>query len=155
MAKSILRATALRLSETDEGLVLLGLIETHGSPNALAEATGIPAQWVRQWCYDGRVSKQGAIDIAEKLGLTKERIRPDVPAEGWAKKEVEPKPPRNPVARNEDARLLVELAEKFGSVRKLCDAAFCHPGDYHTWKTRGRIPAIKLPTFLALKQKMA
>jgi DNA-binding transcriptional regulator YdaS (Cro superfamily) len=152
MKKSVLPATAARLKETPEGCALLELIEQHGNPMRLSQALGIDAQPIRQWIYNGRASKTGARLIENTLGVPKEKVRPDIPVDDWVKKEPEPKPVRVPVARNEDAKLLVALAEKYGSVRALCELAFCTPGDYHTWKTRGRIPAIKLPTFMALRK---
>ena len=57
-----------------------------------------------------------------------------------------------PVAITGDAKLLVSLAKQYGSVSNLCAAAFCSVSDYHTWKSRGRIPAIKLPTLLSLQK---
>lgn len=152
MKKSVLAATAARLKETPEGSALLSLIEKYQTPASLAGVAGVAPQRVRQWIYDGRVSKQAAEQMADAVEMPKEQIRPDIPAADWIRKEPDPKPVRVPVARNEDAKLLVALAEKYGSVRALCELAFCTPGDYHTWKTRGRIPAIKLPTLLALQK---
>lgn len=151
MKKTILQKTADRLSESAEGKVLLDLINQTGSPAELARKIGVHAQLVRQWIYEGKVSRQGCEKVSKAFGLTKEQIRPDVDAAEWKKKVAEQKPVRVPVARNDDAKFLVQLAEKYGSVKALCEKAFCTVGDYHTWKTRGRIPAIKLPTFLALK----
>lgn len=152
MAKSVSIKTADRLSQTKEGAALLAMVERHGTPAKFAEAIGVNPQWVRQWIYDGRISKAACADIAEAIGVTKEDLRPDLPASAWAVKVVTPKPDRQPVARTEDAKLLVRLAEQHGSVKDLCAKAFCTVGDYHTWKARGRIPAIKLPTFLALQK---
>lgn len=150
--KSILQKTADRLSASPEGSALLNLITLCGTPAELAKRLDVHPQWVRQWIYDGKMSRQSAPLAAEVFGMTKEEIRPDVAPEEWIKKVVEKKPARVPIARNEDARFLVEMAEKYGSVKALCEAAYCTVGDYHTWKTRGRIPAIKLPTFLALNR---
>lgn len=152
MKKSIADKTAERLNLTDEGRVLLRLVETHGSPADLARKLGVDPQSVRSWIYVGAIPKTSAMRAAKILKVRAKDLRPDLPASEWVEKKVVEKPARESVARSSDARLLVELAGKYGSVKALCAAAFCTPGDFHTWKTRGRIPAIKLPTFLALQR---
>lgn len=152
MAKSIAHETEVRLSQTEEGKALLDLVRLHGNPTDLARKLGVDPQSVRQWIYSGAIPKTAAIEFAQKLKCKPASLRPDLPASAWIVKIKEEKPPREPVARTQDAKLLVKLADKLGGVKALCDAAFCTPGDYHNWKTRGRIPAIKLPTFLALDQ---
>jgi DNA-binding transcriptional regulator YdaS (Cro superfamily) len=150
MKKSIAPKTAERLSLTEEGRVLLNLIESHGSPSMLAARLKVDPQSVRHWLYVGSIPKSAAIAAAPILKVKREDLRPDLPADAWKPKVVE-KPVREPIARTEDAKLLVSLADKFGGVKELCAAAMCTSAEFHTWKTRGRIPAIKLPTFLALK----
>lgn len=152
MKKSIAYKTAERLHLTDEGRVLFNLVETHGSPAELARKLGVDPQAVRSWIYVGAIPKSAAIRAAKILKVKPQDLRPDLPASVWVVKKAVEKPARQSVARSEDARLLLALAEKYGSVKALCAAAFCTPGDFHTWKTRGRIPAIKLPTFLELQQ---
>lgn len=152
MKKTISIKTVERLAQTVEGAALLGVIEIHGSPSALASKLGVDPQAVRQWIYAGAIPKTVAAEAAKKLKLKPAQLRPDLPASTWVIKVKEEKPVREPVARTQDAKLLVRLAGKFGGVKELCEAAFCSPGEYHTWKARGRIPAIKLPTFLALDQ---
>jgi DNA-binding transcriptional regulator YdaS (Cro superfamily) len=150
MKKTILQKTADRLSASPEGTVLLDLINRAGNPNELARKIGVHAQLVRQWIYEGKVSRQGAPKVALAFNTTQEAIRPDVDPAEWIKKPVEQKAARVPVARSDDAKFLVRLAKKHGSVKAVCEKASCTVADYHTWKTRGRIPAIKLPAFLAL-----
>lgn len=152
MKKSIADKTAERLNMTEEGRVLLRLVETHATPTDLARKLGADPQAVRSWIYVGAIPKAWAIRAAKILKVKPQDLRPDLPASEWITKKVEKKPVREPVARSTDAKLLVSLADKYGSVKALCAAAFCTPGDFHTWKTRGRIPAIKLPTFLALQR---
>lgn len=152
MKKSIADKTAQRLTLTSEGRVLLNLVETHGSPVDLARKLGVDPQAVRSWIYVGAIPKSAAIRAARILKVKPQDLRPDLPASAWVVKKAVEKPAREPVARSADARLLLSLAEKYGSVKALCAEAFCTPGDFHTWKTRGRIPAIKLPTFLALQR---
>lgn len=152
MKKSIADKTAERLNLTEEGRVLLRLVETYGSPADLARKLGVDPQSVRAWIYVGAIPKGAAKIAAKILGARPKDLRPDLEPSAWVPKKAVEKPVREPVARSSDARLLVELAEKYGSVKALCAAAFCTPGDFHTWKTRGRIPAIKLPTFLALQR---
>lgn len=153
MKKTIATKTAERLAQTVEGGALLALIErVDGTPAGLARKLGVDPQSVRQWIYAGAVPKGMAVQVAKALKMKPTQVRPDLPASTWAVKVEVEKPVREPIARTEDAKLLVALANKFGGVKELCEAAFCSVGDYHTWKTRGRIPAIKLPTFLALNQ---
>jgi len=152
MKKSIADKTAERLNLTSEGRVLLNLVETHSSPANLARKLGVDPQAVRSWIYVGAIPKSAAIRAAKILKVRPQDLRPDLPASAWVVKKAVEKPARQPVARSDDARLLLALAKKYGSVKALCAAAFCTPGDFHTWKTRGRIPAIKLPTFLALQR---
>lgn len=152
MKKSIADKTIERLKLTDEGLALLELVNDHGSPTDLARKLGVDPQAVRSWIYVGAIPKLAAIRAAKVLKVKPQDLRPDLPASAWVVKKAVEKPIRQPVARSADARLLLSLAEKYGSVKALCAAAFCTHGDFHTWKTRGRIPAIKLPTFLALQR---
>lgn len=153
MKKSIADKTADRLSLTEEGRALLRLVDgVCECPSDLARKLGVDPQAVRSWIYVGAIPKSAAIRAAKILKVKPQDLRPDLPASAWVVKKAVEKPERQPVARSEDARLLLALAEKYGSVKALCAAAFCTPGDFHTWKTRGRIPAIKLPTFLALQQ---
>ena len=152
MKKSIADKTIERLKLTDEGWALLELVNDHGSPADLARKLGVDPQAVRSWIYVGAIPKSAAIRAAKILKVKPQDLRPDLPASAWVVKKAVEKPARQPVARSDDARLLLTLAEKYGSVKALCAAAFCTPGDFHTWKTRGRIPAIKLPTFLALQR---
>lgn len=150
--KTISQETASRLSTTPWGEALRQLVLTAGNPTELASKLGVDPQSVRNWIYMGAIPKVWAIKAAEVFGGSPQDLRPDLAPDAWVIKEVKPKPARQPVARSDDARLLLTLAEKYGSVKALCAAAFCTPGDFHTWKTRGRIPAIKLPTFLALQR---
>jgi hypothetical protein len=98
------------------------------------------------------MSRRAAVTLAKKTGRMKEEFRPDLTAEEWARNFTGPVPGIPPVATTDDAKLLVRLAEQFGSVKDLCAAAFISVGAYHTYKSRGRIPAIKLPTFLSLEK---
>lgn len=152
MKKSIATKTAERLAQTLEGLALLNLLDKHGTPSDLAKKLKVDPQAVRQWIYAGAIPKGAAIAAAKALKVKAATLRPDLPASAWEVKAEEEKPARKPVARTDDARLLVALAEKFGTVKDLCAKAHCTVSEFHTWKTRGRIPAIKLPTFLALNQ---
>lgn len=138
-----------------EGQALLALLQTHGSPINLARALNVEAQAVRQWVYAGVMPKSAAMIFAGQLGMQPSDLRPDLPADAWVQKVKEDKPPKpskQPVERTEDAKLLAGLAVKYGSVKAVCEAAHCTDSEFRTWKYRGRIPAIKLPTFLALNQ---
>lgn len=151
MKKTIATKTAERLQLTEEGRVLLSLVESHGTPAMLAAKLKVDPQSVRHWLYVGSIPKGSVVSAAKVLKMKPQALRPDLPADTWKAKEVE-KPAREPVARTDDAKLLVSLAKKFGGTKELCQAAMCTSAEFHTWKTRGRIPAIKLPTFLALQQ---
>lgn len=152
MPKKLSSKTSTRLDETPEGKALLAVVARYGSPQAMAKSLDIDPQHIRQWLYRGRMSKHGALKIAETELHTKEELRPDLSEGDWGKLPVGAAPHKQPVATTEDAKLLVRLAEQHGSVKDLCAKAFCTVSDYHTWKSRGRIPAIKLPTFLGLQQ---
>ncbi len=153
MKKSIADKTADRLSLTEEGRALLRLVDgVCECPSDLARKLGVDPQAVRSWVYVGAIPKSAAIRAAKILKVKPQDLRPDLPASAWVVKKAIEKPARQPVARSDDARLLLTLAEKYGSVKALCAAADVTPGDFHTWKTRGRIPAIKLPTFLGLQR---
>lgn len=152
MTISVMDKTRARLTQTPEGSALLELIDQYKTPALLASALGFNQQSVRQWILRGRISKRGALRVSDSLGYSKEALRPDLQSDEWDRKPVGAEYGRKPVARTGDAKLLVDLAEQFGTVKSLCDAAYCSVADYHTWKSRGKIPAIKLPTLLALQQ---
>lgn len=140
------------LQQDDRGRALASLIAEYGTSANLAKATGFGTAAVGMWIQRGYISRRAAYTLAEVTGRMKEEFRPDLTADEWAKEFPGPVPGEPPVAKSKDAKLLVKLAKQFGSVRALCDAAFITVGDYHTYKSRGRIPAIKLPTFLALQK---
>jgi hypothetical protein len=140
------------LQQDERGRVLASLIDEYGSAAALGRAVGVCQPAAALWVKRGYMSRRAAFALAEKTGRMKEEFRPDLTAEEWAQEFPGPNPGVKPVAITGDAKLLVSLAKQFGSVSNLCAAAFCSVSDYHTWKSRGRIPAIKLPTFLGLQK---
>lgn len=140
------------LQQDDRGRALASVIDEYGSSAALARATGFRPAAVGMWVQRGYMSRRAAYTLAEATGRMKEEFRPDLTAEEWAREFAGPVPGTPPVAQTQDARLLIGLAKQFGSVKGLCAAAFCSVQDYHTWKSRGRIPAIKLPTLLSLQK---
>lgn len=149
MKKSIYSKTAERLALTARGAILLSLIRQHGTPAKLAERLGYDQQIVRDWIYKGYIPTPSAAKVAETLGVDASVLRPDV---DWTPRPPkEPKPPREVVARTADARLLVRLAEKYGSVEALCKAAYITTTDFANWKCRGRIPAYKYPTLASME----
>lgn len=150
MKKTISTKTAERLQQTEEGRVLLGLIETYGTPAALAAKLKEDPQSVRHWLYVGSIPKAAAIRAAATLKKKPQYFRPDLPAGAWVIKEVE-KPVREMVARSPDAKLLVSLADQYGGVKELCAAAECTTSEFHTWKTRGRIPVARRAAFEGLQ----
>lgn len=152
MKKSILEKTAERLSQTPEGRELLWQLSKCGTPAALAAKLKVEPQAVRQWIYAGAIPKSAAVAAAKILKVKPSTLRPDLPASAWVVKVKEEKPAKEPTERTEDAKLLARLAVKLGSVKAVCEAAHCTENEFRTWKYRGRIPAIKLPTFLALNQ---
>ena len=138
--------------QDDRGRVLASLIAEYGSAAELARATNFKPTAVAMWVQRGYMSRRAAITLAEVTGREKEEFRPDLSAEEWARDFAGPVPGQKPVPTTQDAKLLVKLAEQFGSVKALCEAAFITVSDYHTYKSRGRIPALKLPTFLELQK---
>lgn len=152
MPKNVLQKTRDRLNDTARGAALMRLVDEYGTPIKLAVGLGFDEQLVRQWIHKACISRSGALRMEEITGRSRLEFRPDLDMAAWDKKQQGPIPKKPPVAKTADAKLLVELAIQYGSVKALCAAAFISVGDYHTYKSRGRIPAIKLPTFLALKK---
>lgn len=144
--------TAENLQKDDRGRVLASLIEEYGSNAALGRATGFSAGAVAMWVQRGYVSKRAAIRLADKTGRMKEEFRPDLSDAEWDQEFPGPNPGIKPSTHTQDGMLLVKLAKQYGSVKALCEAAQCKVSDYHTWKSRGKISAIKLPTLLGLKK---
>jgi hypothetical protein len=140
------------LQKDDRGLALASVIAEYGSNAELARATGFGPAAVAMWVQRGYMSRRAAYTLAEVTGREKEEFRPDLTAEEWARDFAGPVPGCPPKPTTADAKLLVSLAEQFGSVKALCAAAYCSVSDYHTWKTRGKIPLIKLPTLLELQK---
>jgi len=141
-----------RLSKTPEGNMLLGAILLHKGPTKLAAFLNVSPMAVRQWVYSGRMSIRGAEAMAELTKRDKREFRPDLSDEEWGREPPGPVPGSPPEAKTADAKLLVKLAAQYGSVEALCAAAYITVANYHTWKSRGRIPAIKLPTLMALQK---
>lgn len=153
MKKTISQESAQRLATTEQGSALLNLVSSVGSPASLAAKIGVPAQTVRQWIYKGEIPACHAPGVAKAMKTTPALLRPDLPKETWRKKEPAPEPvEREPLARTEDARLLVRVANRLGGIAELCKEIGCTVDQYRNWKSRGRIPAIKLPTILGLDQ---
>lgn len=140
------------LQQDDRGRALASLIAEYGSNAELARATGFKPTAVAMWVQRGYMSRRAAYTLAEVTGREKEEFRPDLSEVEWAREFAGPVPGQPPVISTQDGKLLVSLAKQFGSVKALCEAAYCSVSDYHTWKTRGRIPAIKLPTLLGLQK---
>lgn len=142
-----------RLQSTECGRVLLSLISEYGSQAKLASACGFSKDVVAKWVEVGRISRRGAIALEELTGRMKEEFRPDLPPSQWNHQIPGRVPGKAAEINTPDSRLLVRLAEKFGSVAELCKAAHITVNSYHQWKSRGRIPAIKLPTLAAMDGK--
>lgn len=140
------------LQQDDRGRVLASLIAEYGSAAELARATNFKPTAVAMWVQRGYMSRRAAYRLAEVTGRMKEEFRPDLSEAEWDQEFPGPNPGIKPVPTTQDAKLLVKLAKQFGSVKALCEAAFITVSDYHTYKSRGRIPAIKLPTFLGLQK---
>lgn len=138
------------LQQDDRGRALASLIAEYGSNAGLARATGFRPAAVGMWVQRGYISRRAAYTLAEVTGRMKEEFRPDLSIEEWVRDFAGPIPGQPPIAITNDAKLLVKLAKQFGSVQALCEAAFCRVSDYHTYKSRGKIAAIKLPTFIGL-----
>jgi len=140
-----------RLRQTDAGRALLSLLDQYGGTAELSSFIGVAQPVVTNWVMAGRVSTQGAIEIARATGREREEFRPDLVGDQWDRPRgkrlsgaVEP--------HTADAKLLVELADQHGGTIQFCEASGIKLGDYHQWKSRGRIPAIKLPSLLAMKR---
>lgn len=140
------------LQQDDRGRALASLIAEYGSAAGIGRVVGVCQPATAMWVKRGYISRRAACALADITGRMKEEFRPDLSEAEWAQEFPGWNPGIKPVASTDDAKLLVRLADQFGSVSNLCSAAFCSVSDYHTWKSRGRIPAIKLPTFLSLQK---
>jgi hypothetical protein len=140
------------LQQDDRGRALASVIAEFGSSAELARVTGFRPAAVGMWVQRGYMSRRAAIRLEAATGRMKEEFRPDLSEAEWDQEFPGPNPGIKPEATTSDAKLLVALAAQFGSVKALCAAAFITVGDYHTYKTRGRIPAVKYPTLLALQK---
>lgn len=152
MSTKISAETQNRLMSTECGRPLLQILERFGDYPSIARAAGVDNQAVRVWFYKGKISVRNAIKLAEVMGVPKETLRPDLMPEEWNYEPRGPIPGHKAVVEAEDAKLLVALAKQYGSVRSLCEAVDIKVTSYHCWKSRGRIPAAKLPEFLALRK---
>lgn len=150
MPSQITEKTRDRLVKTDRGAALLSLLDEYGSPAELGRAVNEDRTVIIMWVNRGWISIRGAINIADRTGRMKEEFRPDLCGAEWERRFPGPVPGQETVVDTEDGRLLMRLAEQFGSVSHLCAAAGITVATYHQWKSRGRIPAIKLPTMLML-----
>lgn len=151
MSTKISEATKARLQETECGRVLLSLLDQFGDYPGIAKAAGVDNQTVRVWFYKGAISVRGAEKLAAATCIDRKVFRPDIADEAWDKGYPGPIPGHKPRSQSADAKLLVSLKAKFGTVAEVCRAAGIGVADYHLWKSRGRIPALKLPALLALK----
>lgn len=140
------------VQKLDRKWALESLIKEYGSAAELGRVVGVSQPAAAMWVKRGYISRRAACTLAEITGRMKEEFRPDLSKEEWAHGFAGPVPGQPPVATTRDAKLLVNLAKQFGSVKDLCAAAFISVSDYHTYKSRGRIPAIKLPTLLSLQK---
>jgi hypothetical protein len=147
-----LEERAARLSIDARGTALLSLLLQHGNiGERIATKVGVSPQVVGRWIERGFISVRGAIALEGVTGKPKEYFRPDVSGDAW----------ENPRGRafgsvaedkEPDSALLSELAASHGGTAELCRKAGITLGNYHTWKSRGRIPAIKLPVLLGLRK---
>jgi hypothetical protein len=139
-----------RLSKTPEGKALLDLVHRFDSRADMAKALGIQKGLIACWVNEGRISRAGAQLVSEKLMIDTSAMRPDLDAKAW-----EAKPPGRRINEksahdNHDQRLLISLADHYGSVIKFCAAAEVKPDQYRSWKSRGRIAAWVLPRLCRL-----
>lgn len=142
-----------RLCKYERGRALLSLLVQYGSADEVGRMCHVSGDVVRNWIKRGYISARGAMRIEQKTGRMKEEFRPDLSAEDWLNKE----PGLDFDSRKsldewegEDSKTLLEAAIRHGGTRKFCRKAGISVNNFHTWKSRNRIPAIKLPIILAL-----
>lgn len=143
---------AKRLKKDDRGRVLLSLLDEFGSISGLARKASVSPQVVAHWVARGYVSVVGAMALAKTTGREKEEFRPDLSDAEW---EQSPRGRRYGgliESPKGDAKVLADLAEKYGGVSAFCERAGITIGNFHTWKSRGRIPAIKIPSIWELRK---
>lgn len=138
------------LKATAPGRALLALIAEFPSKVEMSRALDIEPTLIQRWLTLGRVSRDGAKLIEQRLGVTKEKMRPDLDARSWEEKPRGPRIGAKADRDGADQRILAALSKHFGSVRKLCDALGIKIGDYHKWMSRNRIAAWAVPRICAL-----
>lgn len=142
-----------RLCKDDRGRALLSLLIEHGNIASLAQFCSVSAEVAKSWIERGFISTRGAEKIAERTGRMREEFRPDLTAAQWEK----PRGPDFGVSSKDqewsgDSKLLVDTARLHGGTTKFCRKAGISVGNFHTWKSRNRIPAIKLPIIISLSK---
>ena len=130
-----------RLKRTAQGKVIIALLAEYGSSVALAKAAGVNPDSVARWIAEGKISMRGATSLAEATGRDRKEFRPDLSDADWPTAFPGPVPGAPPKNWTKDAKLLIKAAKKNGPVSALCESLGISVGNFHTWKTRGKIPA--------------
>lgn len=127
----------------DRGRALLALLTEFGSSVLLAEKIGVGSSVVGAWVGAGKVSMRGAELIAEKLVRCRGEFRPDLSEQDWERAYPGRVPGQSATNETEDAKLLMSLSSQFGGVASLCAELGISIGNFHNWKSRGKIPTRK------------
>jgi DNA-binding transcriptional regulator YdaS (Cro superfamily) len=153
MRESLQQRNARLAQSGDCGRALLSVIQEFGSSVLLAEKIGVASTVISTWVQLEKISMRGARLLAEATGREKEEFRPDLSAKDWERKFPGPVPGQDSIKDSEDARLLADLAKKFGGVPRLCGVLGVSVSIYHNWKSRGKIPVRRRETIRALAAK--
>ena len=136
---------ASRLRACPAGRALLEFLALYPSHAYVARKLDLAPTVVAQWLIRGKISRTGARLAEERLGITKETLRPDITPDGWSLGTPGRLPGATVARDNHDQLTLTELVKHYGSVRQFCQAAGITIGQFHNWLSRGRIAAWVIP----------
>ena len=136
------------LRNTPCGSALLDLLDTYPTYAELARKLGIKPRAISQCLIRGRASRNMARLAEEALGIPKEKVRPDISADGWTLGTPGIQPGRKAVRDGKDQLKLLGMTAFFGSVRELCASTGIAVADYHRWMSRNKIPPAALERML-------
>lgn len=138
-----------KLGETDCGRVILSLLDQYGSKAEIARVANAAFSTVSKWFWEGKISRSGALALAQATGRMKEEFRPDLSSDDWRKgicgtalghKIVD--------APTADSMVIDRLAGKYGSITLAAAALGFTANDFNLWKSRRKIPAAHIRTLL-------
>lgn len=146
--KETTRQAATRLSATPEGSALMSLIRRYDSQRIMGEELGISNTLITKWKKKGRISREGAIFVHGKTGISKEELRPDI--QDWSQPESGRKIGAKPDRSGKDQVIIQQLCEHFGGIDALAEKLDVKRRLIHTWTDRDVIPNKRIVAILKM-----